>query len=391
MKKTLFNILASASLLIASSIFVKAQTDNNPIPSSVQMLNIAPEARGTAMGDAGVASTPDVNSQHWNPAKYAFMDSKAGVSISITPWLRSLVSDINLFYMAGYYQVNQRNNVSASIRYFSLGDLVFYDERGDEQGTYKPNEFAIDGAYSLKLSDMLSGAVALRFIHSDLGFQQEDDSYSAGNAFAADVAFYFKKKVKVDRDRTADFMAGINISNLGTKITYDDGNTNEYLPANLKLGVGFFYDVDNYNRIGAAFDVNKLLVPTPTYRNVSDTESDQTAYERRMAYYDQSVIKSIFTSFSDAPNGAKEEFQEIDFMGGIEYTYNKLFSARAGYHYNPENKGNLKYATVGLGVKYKMLNVDASYIFTVGQANNNSALANTVRITLGFDIGKLIK
>lgn len=389
MNKRTANIVAAIAML-GMTATTYAQTDYNPIPSSVQMLNIAPEARGTAMGDAGVASTPDINSQHWNPAKYAFMESKAGASISITPWLRNLVSDINLFYLAGYYKVNQRNNVSASIRYFSLGDLIFYDERGDEQGTYKPNEFAIDAAYSVKLSNEFAGAVALRFIHSDLGFQQQDDSYSAGNAFAADVAFYYKKKINVAKGRTADIMAGLNISNIGTKITYDEGHTNEYLPANMKLGVGFWYDIDNYNRIGATVDFNKLLVPTPTYR-YADDDDDETIYERRMAYYDQSVVKSIFTSFNDAPNGGKEELQEIDIMGGIEYTYNKLFSARGGYHHNHENKGNLKYATVGLGVKYQMFNVDASYIFTVGQANNNSALANTVRITLGFDLGKLIK
>lgn len=368
-----------------------AQDDYNPIPTSVQMLNIAPEARGTAMGDAGVASTPDINSQHWNPAKYAFMESKAGASLSITPWLRSLVSDINLFYGAAYYKINRRNTVSASLRYFSLGNLVFYDDRGDEQGTYKPNEFAIDAAYSLSLSDNLSGAVALRYIHSDLGFQLDDDGYSAGNAAAADIAFYFKKSISIDRSNAAEIMAGINISNIGTKVTYDNGTTNEYLPANLRLGVGIWYDIDHYNRIGATIDLNKLLVPTPTYRFDSDEDSDDDTYTRRMKYYDKSVIGSIFSSFNDAPNGAKEELQEIDLCGGIEYTYNKIFSARLGYHNNPENKGNLKYATAGLGVKYKMLNVDASYIFAVGEANSNTALANTVRITLGFDLGHLLR
>jgi len=389
MKKNIFNVVLVALLLSITSI-VKAQKEYNPIPSSVQMLNIAPEARGTAMGDAGVASTPDVNSQHWNPAKYAFMESKAGAAMSITPWLKSLVNDINLFYLAGYYKIDQRNNVSASVRYFSLGDLIFYNDRGDEQGQYKPNEFAIDAAYSLKLSEYWSGAVALRYIHSDLGFQQEDDAYSAGNAASADLAFFFKKQVKVAQGRTADVMAGINISNIGTKITYDDGVTNEYLPANLKLGAGFWYDIDQYNRIGATIDVNKLLVPTPTYRQANGDDDDD-AYTRRMKYYDQSVVTALFKSFGDAPNGGKEELQEVDLMGGIEYTYNKMFSARGGYHYNHENKGNLRYATVGIGVKYQMFDIGASYIFTVGQANNNSALANTVRISLGFDLGKFVK
>lgn len=387
-KKLATTIVLGATLGLFFS--ANAQSEYNPIPSSVQMLNIAPEARGTGMGDVGVATTPDINSQHWNPAKYAFMDSKSGVSISITPWLRKLVNDINLFYLAGYYKIDSRNNVSASIRYFSLGDLVFYDEIGNEQGTYKPSEFAIDAAYALRLATDWSGSVALRFIHSDLGYQQEDDSYSPGNAFAADIAFYYNKKISIAREQSANLMFGVNISNIGTKITYDDGNTNEYLPANLKIGAGFWYDIDSYNRIGAAIDFNKLLVPTPTYRYTGE-ETEEDAYTRRMKYYDQSVVKSIFTSFSDAPRGGEEEWEEVDIMGGIEYTYKKLFSARAGYHNNPENKGNLKYASVGLGVKYQMFNVDASYIFPVGQANSNSALANTVRITLGFDLSKVLK
>jgi hypothetical protein len=369
-----------------------AQTEYNVIPISVQMLNIAPEARGTAMGDAGVASTPDVSSQHWNPAKYAFMESKAGASLSITPWLRQIINDINLFYGVGYYKLDQRNTVSASIRYFSLGDLIFYDEEGYEQGTAKPNEFAIDAAYSILLSDYISGGVALRFIHSDLGYQNLDDDGTAGNAFAADLSFYFKKKIDIDRNK-ADVMAGINISNIGTKVSYDDGITNEYLPANLRVGAGFWYEMDQYNKIGATVDFNKLLVPTPTYRGAQTDEdgNPEDTYEKKQAYYDESVIGSIFKSFGDAPGGGKEELQEIDICGGIEYIYNDMVSARLGYHYNHENKGNLKYCTAGLGLKYQMFNIDASYVFTVGQANSNSALANTIRITLGFDLGKIIR
>lgn len=362
--------------------------DYNPIPTSVQMLNIAPEARGTAMGDCGVATTPDIMSQHWNPAKYAFMESDCGANLSITPWLRNIISDINLFYAVGYYKINDRNIVSASIKYFSLGDLVFYSDAGDEQGTYKPNEFSIDAAYSLPLGKSFSGAVAMRYIHSDLGYQQTDDGYSAGNAFAADLAFYFNKQIKIDR-QNANIMAGINISNVGSKISYDDGVTNEYLPANLRIGAGFWYPIDKYNTIGATVDFNKLLVPTPTYRSSDDDEATDT-YEERMAYYDQSVISSLFKSFGDAPGGAKEEFHEIDISGGIEYAYKDMFFARGGYHHNHESKGNLKYATVGIGIKYEMIAVDASYIFTVGQANSNSALANTIRISLSFDIGSIL-
>ncbi|MCQ2235956.1 MAG: type IX secretion system outer membrane channel protein PorV [Bacteroidales bacterium] len=376
-----------AILLSTSASSFAQDSKYNPIHSSVQMLNIGPEARGTAMGDAGVATTPDVNSQHWNPAKYAFMDSKAGASLSITPWLRNIIGDINLFYAAGYYQLKPRNTVSASIKYFSLGDLIFTDSEGHEEGQYKPNEFSIDAAYSLKLSNTLSGAVALRYIHSDLGYQVDDDGYSAGNAFAADIAFYYKKDLTIAGQK-ADLMAGINFSNIGTKITYDDGVTNEYLPANLRLGVGLVYNLDEYNKIGATVDFNKLLVPTPDFKNLS---SDVDIYEAKMKYYDKSVVGSIFSSFGDAPGGMKEELQEVDVCGGIEYTYNNLVSARFGYHHNHENKGNLKYASAGLGIKYKLMSVDASYLFTIGDANNNSALNNTIRISLGFDLGSFIK
>ena len=256
------------------------------------MLNIAPEARGTGMGDAGVATTPDINSQHWNPAKYARMESKAGAAISIVPWLRKIIDDINLFNAVGYYKLDKRNTVSASIKYFSLGELVFYNDEGYEQGQYKPKEFSIDAAYSLALSDALSGAVAIRYIHSDLGFQHDDDTYSRGNAFAADLAFYFKKPLTVAGNK-ADLMFGINLSNIGTKITYDNGVINEYLPANLRLGAGFWFEIDTYNKIGATVDFNKLMVPTPDYRN-ADTEDDM--YQRRLKYYDKSVISSIFSS-----------------------------------------------------------------------------------------------
>ena len=387
--------VAFATLALSNPLSVFAQNGDdddasttipreyNPIPSSVQMLNIAPEARGTSMGDAGVASTPDINSQYWNPAKYIRMESKAGASLSVTPWLRNIISDINLFSLMGYYKLNERNCVSMGVRYFSLGDLVFYNENAEEEGSYKPNEFAIDAAYSLALSKTFSGAIALRYIHSDLGFQFNDDGYSKGNAFAADIAFYFKKPLKVGANK-ADLMAGVNFSNIGTKITYDDGVTNEYLPANMRLGVGFWYEIDKYNKIGATVDFNKLLVPTPNYRDNAD-------YDSRLKYYDQSVITSIFKSFSDAPRGGKEELAEIDICGGIEYTYNNMFSARFGYHNNPDNKGGLKYCSAGLGVTYQMIDVAASYIFAVGDKTTNAALANTIRITLGFDIAKVLK
>lgn len=369
------------------------QTDYNPIPQSVPMLNIAPEARGTSLGDAGVATTPDMYSQYYNPAKYIRCDSKTGVNISITPWLKKIISDINLFDLMGYFQINQRNCVSASIKYFSLGNLELFNDHGDVEDEYSPKEFSVDVAYSLALSKYWSGSIALRYIHSDLGFQVDDDGYSKGNAFAADLAFYFLKPLGINADggrSNARVAFGFNFSNIGSKISYDNGVTNEYLPAKLAIGAGFWYDFDQFNSLGATLELQKLLVPTPDNTTLTVSENEEEGLRRREKYYSQSVPAALFKSFGDAPRGFKEEMEEIDICAGLEYTYNHMISARFGYHNNPENKGNLKYCTVGVGAKLKMIDIAASYIFAVGNASSNSALANTVRISLGFDIGNIL-
>lgn len=397
-------VLLAASLLAAAH--AQAQDDKttgltkkpstitndkyNPIPVSVPMLTIAPEARGTSLGDAGVATTPDMYAQYYNPAKYIRCNSKAGVNVSVTPWLKKIISDINLFDVMGYYQINQRNCVSASIKYFSLGNLELFNEHGDLEDEYSPKEFAIDVAYALSLSQYWSGSIALRYIHSDLGFQVDDDGYSKGNAFAADLAFYFKKPLKVG-GADADVTFGFNFSNIGSKISYDNGVTNEYLPAKLAIGAGFWYYFDQFNSLGATFELNKLLVPTPTEVTWTEEENEDEGLRRREKYYSQSVPAALFKSFGDAPRGFREELEEIDICAGIEYTYNKMISARFGFHNNPPNKGNLRYCSVGVGAKLKMIDLAASYIFPVGEASSNSALANTVRISLGFDIGSILK
>lgn len=374
---------AIAIAMLALPWTAAAQDSNNPINTVVPFLNISPESRGSGMGDAGVATLPDINSQHWNPAKYAFMTSKAGASFSVTPWLRQLVSDINLFYVAGYYRINKRSTASASLRYFSLGEITYTDEMGYKLSTGEPNEFAIDAAYSLMLSKSFSGAIALRYIRSDMGTgtTESGEDLVPGNAFAADVAFYFKKGITIDRNR-ADIMAGINISNIGSKISYDEGTTEEFLPANLRIGAGIMYEIDRYNKIGATVEFNKLLVPTP-----DRGEDGSMDYDERQDYRSTSVPASIFKSFGDAPGGAKEELREITIGGGLEYVYNDMFSLRGGYFHENEYKGNRKYATAGVGIKYQMLNVEASYLIAT---QSNSALANTIRITVGFDLGKIL-
>lgn len=350
-------------------------TGANTITTGVPFLTIAPDSRAGAMGDAGVATSPDVNSQHWNPAKYAFAESEMGIALSYTPWLRNLVSDINLAYLVGYKRLDDQQTMSASLRYFSLGDISFMSEYGDPTGQQSPNEFAIDMGYTRLLSDNFSGAVAIRYIRSDLtgGQMVNNTETHAGNTFAADVAFYYQNQIRLNR-KNSTIAAGIDISNIGGKISYTDGETKDFIPANLKLGVSYQTEMDKYNTITFAFDANKLLVPTPNPNKSGDIITGLGA--------DKSVVAGIFSSFSDAPGGMSEEFKEINFSVGTEYWYNKQFALRAGYYYEDATKGNRKFFTAGAGLKMNVFALDFSYLLPVAQ---NNPLANTLRFTLSFD------
>ncbi|WP_462317829.1 type IX secretion system outer membrane channel protein PorV [Marinilabilia sp.] len=355
----------------------------NIISTAVPFLDIAPESRGGAMGNTGVAISPDVNSQHWNPAKYAFIDKEMGVAISYTPWLRKLVNDINLYYLAGFKRLDDMQTVSASLRYFSMGEVIFRGNSRDDIGVpVKPNEFAIDAAYSRILSDHFSGSVAFRYIRSDLqlglGSFSGSEAYQPGNSFAADLAFYYQNEIDMG-GQDSKISAGLNISNIGSKISYD-GNIEQFIPTNLRLGAALTSELDEYNQITVAVDLNKLLVPTPDTSNVETTEGFFQSD-------DVSVISGMFKSFGDAPGGMEEELQEINVSIGAEYLYNKQFAVRAGYFHEHENKGNRKFFTAGVGLTFNMLNIDASYIIPVVQDN---PLANTVRFTLGLDLDQMI-
>ncbi len=350
-------------------------TGANTISTGVPFLTIAPDSRAGAMGDAGVATSPDVNSQHWNAAKYAFAESEMGVGLSYTPWLSQLVRDINLAYLVGYKRLDDLQTVSASLRYFSLGNIQFMSEYGDQLGQQKPNEFALDFGYTRKLSDNFSGAVAIRYIRSDLTGGQSVGGVEthAGSTFASDVAFYYQNQIRTNR-KNSTIAAGINISNIGGKISYTDGETKDYIPANLKLGVSYKTEMDKYNTITIAFDANKLLVPTPK----SGTGDIITGLGT-----DKSVVAGIFSSFSDAPGGMSEELKEINYSVGAEYWYNNQFALRAGYFYEDVTKGNRKFFTAGAGLKMNVFALDFSYLLPVAQ---NNPLANTLRFTLSFDI-----
>lgn len=349
-------------------------TGANTITTGVPFLTIAPDSRAGAMGDAGVATSPDVNSQHWNAAKYAFAESEMGLALSYTPWLRNLVADINMAYLVGYKKLDDKQTMSASLRYFTLGDITFMSEYGDPTGQQSPNEFALDMAYTRLLSDNFSGAVAIRYIRSDLtGGQLVNGAEThAGNTFATDVSFYYQKEMRVNRKRST-FASGINISNIGGKISYTDGETKDFIPTNLKLGVSYKTELDRYNTLTFAFDANKLLVPTPDTASVDIITGLGS---------DKSVVAGIFSSFGDAPGGVSEELKEINLSGGAEYWYNNQFAIRAGYYYEDVTKGNRKFFTAGAGLKMNVFALDFSYLLPMAQ---NHPLANTLRFTLSFD------
>lgn len=352
----------------------------NPVNTSVTSQMIAPDARAAGMGDVGVATDPDVNSQYWNPAKYPFCISRAGVSLNYTPWLRQLVSDMDLAYLSGYYRIGDYSAVSASLRYFSLGE-VMTDYNGETGGmTINPYEMSFDVAYSLMLSEKFSLAAAVRWIYSDLTYDYTDDT-SPGSAFAADIACYYNDYINIGA-RECQLGIGLNISNIGSKISFGGDDNSEFIPTNMRLGFALMVPIDEFNRFTIAADANKLLVPTyPKQEEGESTEDYQQRVQKE--YYDVSSISGIFKSFGDAPGGFKEELQEINWSVGAEYVYNDKFTLRAGYHHESENKGNRKYFTVGAGFRMSAFSLDCGYVIATAKSN---PLDQTLRFTLGFDM-----
>lgn len=377
--------LAALTLMGISPLTATAQEKVdmfNPEKNSVTSQSIAPDARAGGMGDVGAATDPDVASQFWNPAKYPFTISRAGVSLNYTPWLRQLVSDIDLAYLVGYYRIGDYSAVSGSLRYFSLGE-VFYGDTNDTQMTLNPYEMSFDVAYSIMLSEKFSIAAGVRWIYSDLTYNYSDTS-SPGSAFAVDLAAYYQNYVNIGQ-RECQLGIGLDISNVGSKINFGGDEDSEFLPANLRLGASLMVPVDEYNRFSIAVDANKPLVPTMPVK--MDGESDEDFITRKQNdYYDVSPISGIFKSFSDAPGGFKEEMQEIRWSVGAEYVYNDKFSLRAGYHHESENKGNRKYFTVGAGFKMNVFSLDAGYVIATAKSN---PLDQTLRFSLSFDMDGL--
>lgn len=378
--------LAALALMGFSPLTATAQEKKdmfNPEKNSVTSQSIAPDARAGGMGDVGAATDPDVASQYWNPAKYPFTISRAGVSINYTPWLRQLVSDIDLAYLVGYYRIGDYSAVSGSLRYFSLGEVFTSESSSDTQMTINPYEMSLDVAYSIMLSEKFSIAAGVRWIHSDLNYR-EDNAWTPGNAFAVDLAAYYQNYINIGQ-RECQLGLGLDISNVGSKINFGGDENSDFLPANLRVGASLMVPVDEYNRFSIAFDANKPLVPTMPVK--MDGESNEDFITRKQKdYYDVSPISGIFKSFSDAPGGFKEELEEIRWSIGGEYVYNDKFSLRAGYHHESENKGNRKYFTVGAGFKMNVFSLDAGYVIATAKSN---PLDQTLRFSLTFDMDGL--
>jgi hypothetical protein len=363
-----FNVYGQSSL-----------TGANVVTTGVPFLTITPGTKAAGMGDVGVATLPDIHSQHSNPAKYAFIDSKFGIGLSYSPWLTALVNDINLAYLVGYKKLDQYQTISASLRYFSLGDIFFTDYTGEAMGQHSPYEFAIDLGYTRLLSDFWAGSVAVRYIRSDLTGGQEVEGVETypGKTYAADVAFYYMNKFQVRRLEST-FSAGINIQNIGAKISYDGGNTKDFIPTNLKLGAGYTAKMNEKSHLTLSFEANKLLVPTPPI--------DTTYYTGGVLYpgginSNKSVVAGIFSSFSDAPGGLKEELQEINLAVGIECKFLKWFLVRTGYFYENKYKGNRKFFTYGAGLDIWKLEFDISMIIPLVR---NNPLEGTKRFSVSF-------
>ena len=353
----------------------------NPINTSVTSQTIAPDARAAGMGDVGVATDPDVVSQYWNPAKYPFTLSRAGVALNYTPWLRQLVSDIDLAYLVGYYRIGDYSAVSGSLRYFSLGEVYTNSSMtGEDDMTINPYEMSLDVAYSLMLSEHFSISAGVRWIYSDLTYDYTEDT-SPGSAFAADISMYYQNYINLG-PRECQLGLGLNVSNIGSKITFGGDDNSEFIPTNLRLGASLMIPIDEYNRFTIAADANKLLVPTYPKQNEGESTEDYTERVQK-DYYDVSSISGIFKSFGDAPNGFKEELQEIQWSVGAEYIYNDKFALRAGYHHESENKGNRKYFTVGAGFRMNVFSLDAGYVIATAKSN---PLDQTLRFSLSFDM-----
>ena len=352
----------------------------NSVSTAVPFLTIAPDSRSSAMGDVGVATTPDVNSLHWNPAKYVFAESDQDAALSYSPWLRGLVHDMNLLYLTGYKQIDKMQTIAGSLRYFNMGSIQFTDINGDPLKTGRPNEFAIDVAYARMFSENVSAALAFRYIRSDISSgipSQSGAKAKAGNSFAADIAMYYHSELSLF-DKSGTWALGADISNIGNKMAYSNEQYKTFLPINMRIGGSLGLNLDNYNKLNFALDFNKLLVPTPPLYEDGKIVAGKSR--------DVGVVQGMFQSFTDAPGGFKEEMHEISYGAGLESLYRETFAVRAGYFHEHPTKGNRRYYTMGVGLQMNMLGFDFSYL--IASQGNHNPMNNTLRFTITLNMGK---
>ena len=399
------NFFLSAIILQVATLSVTAQTikpstlenylqNARAITTAVPIIGVSPDARGAGMGDVGVTSDPDVHSIYWNASKMAFLpDGTTALSVSYTPWLNNLVNDISLSYLAGVKKINKNQAAGFSLRYFSLGDIVFRGEQNEDLGTFQPNELAVTGAYALKLNQYMSLSVGIRYIYSNLtqGQQVSGVDTKPGQTIASDIGYYFRSRdYNMDGGRKQGFAIGVNVSNVGGKISYSDDIVSDFIPTNLRLGGAYHLKLDKYNRLVFMADVNKLLVPTPPIwegvNGVDDDDNGNGVEGELIAGKDDNVngFAGIFQSFNDAPNGFSEELEEILVNIGAEFWYDDKFAFRGGYQYEDEQKGGREYFTIGMGLKYNVFGLDVAYLIP-SSAVVKSPLENTLRFSLTFN------
>lgn len=389
---TFFRTLAGASALLSlATTAAQAQVANaqtHTITTAVPILTLSPDARGAALGDAGVATSPDANAAFYNPGKLGFVDYKYAFSPSYSPWLRQITDDMSLSYLSGYGKVGERGAIAASLMYFSLGQIDYRDGSNLPTGTFNPKEYAFTVSYGQKLGENFGLGISARYVRSNLVGNTPGNDAQAGNSFAADLGAYYSKDATIGTG-VYNIAFGAALTNLGNKMVYADPTNASFLPTQLRLGTALTREIDSYNKITLAFDATKLLVPSPYYEdpyNASDQTQVNRVAQTNRDRQQQGIISGIFNSFSDAPNGFKGELQEINLHTGLEYWYNNTIAARVGYFYENPTTGNRQYLSFGLGARLSVFGIDGTYLVPNSQAN---PVANTIRVSLHFNLNKL--
>jgi hypothetical protein len=379
--------LALVAGLLASAGTAHAQLDPHAITTAVPILTLSPDARASGMGEAGVATSPDANSAYFNPGKLGFQQYKYGVSMSYSPWLRNITDDMSLSYLSGYAKVGQRSAFGASLMYFDLGNIDYRDGQNLPNGNFNPKEYALTVSYGLQLTDNFGIGASARYVRSNLIGAIGSSDAKPGQSVAVDLGAYYNKDLTIGSG-LYNLAFGGTISNIGNKMTYADPTNPSFLPTQLKLGTAITREIDQYNKITLAFDATKLLVPSPYYED-GVSQNDPRIKARNTERNNQAIIGAMFSSFSDAPGGFKEELREINLSTGLEYNYNDLLYARGGYFYEAPDKGDRQYLSLGLGVRYQVFGIDGTYLVPTGNNSQNNPLAQTIRVSLHFNLNKL--